>query len=72
MVLKISEKELTGFTHGFDPVHLNNLREQFDIEATPVIYLLDREKRIKGKKLDSSQVVDIIENLEKIGKSESK
>lgn len=68
----IVEKNLTGFIHGFDPVHLNNLKEQFDIDATPAIYLLDREKRIKGKKLSSDQVVEIIENLERLEKNSNK
>ncbi len=68
----IREKELTDFIHVFDPVHLNNLKEQFDIQATPVIYLLDKDKKIKGKRLSPDQVVDIIENLEKIEKNPNK
>lgn len=63
------EKKLTGFTHVFDPIHLNNLKEQFDINATPVIYLLDKDKKIKGKKIGHEQVVEIIENLEMIEKN---
>jgi thiol-disulfide isomerase/thioredoxin len=66
------EKKLTDFIHVFDPVHLNNLKEQFDIVATPVIYLLDKDKRIKGKKLAPDQVVDIINNLEQIEKNKAK
>jgi thiol-disulfide isomerase/thioredoxin len=68
----ISDQKLTDFIHVFDPVHLNNLKEQFDIDATPVIYLLDRDKKIKGKKLTPEQVVDIIENLERIEKNLNK
>jgi hypothetical protein len=52
----------------FDPVHINNVKERFDINSTPVIYLLDKDKRIKGKKLTADQVVDIIHNLENIQK----
>jgi thiol-disulfide isomerase/thioredoxin len=65
----IIDNKLTGFIHVFDPVHLNNLKEQFDINATPVIYLLDRDKRIKAKKLAHDQVIDIIKNLEKLEKN---
>jgi peroxiredoxin len=68
----IIEKKLTDFTHVFDPIHLNNLKEQFDITATPVIYLLDKDKRIKGKKLSHDQVVEIIEKLESIEKAMNK
>jgi thiol-disulfide isomerase/thioredoxin len=56
------------FIHVCDPVHLNNTKETFDINSTPVIYLLDREKKIKGKKLTAEQVVEIIKNLENIEK----
>jgi peroxiredoxin len=62
----IIDKKLSEFIHVFDPIHLNNLKEQFDITATPVIYLLDKDKKIKGKKLSHDQVAEIIENLEKI------
>jgi peroxiredoxin len=68
----IIEKKLTDFIHVFDPIHLNNLKEQFDITATPVIYLLDKDKRIKAKKLSHDQVVEIIEKLESIDKSMNK
>lgn len=68
----IIEKKLGDFTHVFDPIHLNNLKDQFDITATPVIYLLDKEKRIIGKKLAHDQVVEIIERLETIEKNYNK
>lgn len=64
----IIEKKLTDFINVFDPMHLNNTRETFDITGTPVIYLLDKDKRIKGKKVSPEQVVDILKNLEKLEK----
>ncbi len=66
------EKKLNDFIHVFDPIHLNNLKEQFDITATPVIYLLDKDKKIIAKKLSHDQVVEIIEKLESIEKSVKK
>lgn len=57
-----------NFVNVFDPVHINNIKERFDINSTPVIYLLDKDKRIKGKKLTADQVVEIIRNLENIQK----
>jgi thiol-disulfide isomerase/thioredoxin len=65
----IGEKKLLHFTHVFDPIHLNNLKETFDIQGTPVIYLLDRDKKIKAKKIAADQVVEILENLENIEKN---
>ncbi len=37
----------------------------YDIYSTPVIYLLDENKIIKGKRIDSEQLVDFIDALEK-------
>jgi thiol-disulfide isomerase/thioredoxin len=68
----VSEKKLTDFVHVFDPVHLNNLKTQFDITGTPVIYLLDKDKKIKAKKVSSEQVVEILNKLEEIEKSQNK
>jgi thiol-disulfide isomerase/thioredoxin len=65
----IIEKKLTDFIHVFDPVHLNNLKERFDIYSTPVIYILDKDKRIKAKRLGAEQVVDMLKNLEMLEKS---
>lgn len=65
----LKEHDLKYFTHVFDPIHLNNLKETFDIQGTPVIYLLDREKRIKAKKIAADQVVEILNNLETIEKN---
>ncbi len=64
----IVENKLTDFIHVFDPVHLNalTLKERFDIVATPVIYLLDKDKKIIAKKLNHDQVVELIINLEKM------
>ncbi|MES2680714.1 MAG: TlpA disulfide reductase family protein [Bacteroidota bacterium] len=57
------------FINVFDPVHLNNTKDRFDINSTPVIYLLDKDKKIKGKKLSADQTIEIIKNLESISKS---
>ena len=65
----IVEKKLTDFIHVFDPIHINNLKEKFDIQGTPVIYLLDKDKRIIGKKLATENVVEILQKLEEIEKN---
>jgi thiol-disulfide isomerase/thioredoxin len=62
------EKKLNDFIHVFDPVHLNNLKERFDIYSTPVIYILDKDKKIKAKRLGAEQVVEMLKNLENIEK----
>jgi len=48
-----------------DAVHLNNLKEKYDIFSTPVIYLLDKNKVIQAKRIGAEQIEDVITNLEK-------
>lgn len=52
-----------------DGVHLQNLKEKFDIFSTPVIYILDKGKVIRYKRISGEQVPDVIRNLEKMKKS---
>jgi thiol-disulfide isomerase/thioredoxin len=71
----IIEKKLTDFIHVFDPIHINNLKDRFDIYSTPVIYILDKDKKIKAKRLGSDQVVEMLrtlETLDKMNNSEQK
>jgi thiol-disulfide isomerase/thioredoxin len=66
----IIEKKLTDFLHYFDPIHLNNLKVNYDIYSTPVIYVLDKDKKIKAKRLAAEQVPNMLESLESIEKME--
>lgn len=68
----IVEKKLYDFVNVFDPIHLNNLKDRFDIFSTPVIYILDKDKKIKAKRLGAEQVVDLIKTLDNIDKQATK
>ena len=65
-------KNKIGFINVFDPVHLNNLKERFDIYSTPVIYILDKDKKIKAKRLGADQVIDMLKLLDKMDKAAAK
>jgi thiol-disulfide isomerase/thioredoxin len=52
-----------SFINVYDGVHLNDLKKKFDIFSTPVIYLLDKNKVIKAKRIGVEQVEDVIKNL---------
>ena len=56
----------------YDGVHVNNIKEKHDIYSTPVIYMLDRNKRIKAKRIGTEQVKDIVKQMEKEYKSVKK
>jgi thiol-disulfide isomerase/thioredoxin len=65
-------KHNLDFINVFDPVHLNNLKERFDIYSTPVIYILDKDKKIKAKRLSSDQVIDMLKVLDSMDKGKTK
>ena len=47
-----------------NPVATSNWREQYDIHSTPVIYLLDQEKKIIAKRISEKQIIKIIRSEE--------
>ncbi|MDO8999497.1 MAG: AhpC/TSA family protein [Bacteroidota bacterium] len=63
----VIDKKL-DFINVYEAIPFNNIREKFDIFATPVIYILDKDKRIKAKKLGADQVVEIIKIMEEVDK----
>jgi peroxiredoxin len=67
----IKEKQL-NFINVHDKYKQYFLRELYDIYSTPVIYLLDENKRIKGKRMDVDQLDGFIEHLEKVKELEKK
>ena len=56
----------------YDGIHINNIKEKYDIYSTPVIYVLDKNKRIKAKRIGTEQVKDIIAQLEAENKATKK
>jgi thiol-disulfide isomerase/thioredoxin len=61
----IRDHDLT-FINVYDGVHLNDLKKKFDIYSTPVIYLLDKNKVIKAKRIGVEQIEDVIKNFDKL------
>ncbi len=60
--------QLTDFMHVFDPVHLNHVKDKFDVISTPLIYILDKDKKIIVKRIATEQVVDFIKSIDKTEK----
>ena len=63
---------MTDWLHVYDPDHTQPYKSQYDVYSTPVIYLLDEKKIIRGKRLDHSNLGSLIEMLEKKDKTTSK
>jgi thiol-disulfide isomerase/thioredoxin len=67
----IKKHNLQEWTHVYDPERRSDYRSKYDVYSTPVIYLLDEKKKIQGKRIDHSnigQVIDMIERKEKQAK----
>ena len=43
-----------------DPYRQNNFRFEWDIQSTPQLYILDREKMIKAKRIGAEQIEDFV------------
>ena len=37
----------------------------YDIFSTPVIYVLDKDKKIKAKRIGTEQVIDVVKQMER-------
>mgnify|MGYP000896080447 FL=1 len=56
----ISEQKIGGMINGYDFSGQIDYREQFDVLATPTIYILDKEKRIIARKMPVEQLGDFL------------
>jgi predicted thioredoxin/glutaredoxin len=59
----IAEKGL-DWINVYDGVHYNNVVEKYDVYSTPVIYILDKNKIIKAKRVGVEQIKDIIKIMQ--------
>jgi hypothetical protein len=67
----IRENKL-DFINVYDPIHLNSFAEKYDVESTPVIFILDKDKRVKVKRVGVGQVLELLELFERIEKEQKK
>jgi thiol-disulfide isomerase/thioredoxin len=52
------------FINVYDGAHYNNAIEKYDVYSTPVIYILNKNKVIKAKRIEAEKVTTIIKALE--------
>ena len=60
-----------NWIHVHDPQHTSNFRATYDVYSTPVMYLIDKNGKIVGKKLDHSNIEGLIDFLEKKKKQDA-
>lgn len=56
----VAEHDLFDFINCWDPHNQTNFRVYYHIESTPVMFLLDKDKKIIAKKLDIEQLADML------------
>ena len=61
----VREKDMVRMMNLADPYLRSKFPLIYDIKSTPVIYLLDKNKKILGKRLASEQLGEVIDNWEK-------
>jgi thiol-disulfide isomerase/thioredoxin len=57
----IREKQLDDFINVIDRYNLSHFIDYYDIYSTPVIYLLDKDKKIIAKRIDPEQLDELLE-----------
>ena len=62
--LKYIDEHKLPWINVYDGAHYNNAVEKYDVYSTPVIYILDKNKVIKAKRIDADQVVNMIKAIE--------
>lgn len=63
----IQEYNLT-WINGWDPQRITNFDYYYNITSTPIIYILDRDKKIIAKKLPVESISSFIDNYRKYNK----
>ena len=61
----IEKLKITEWTNVVDAQNKTGYRSKYDVYTTPKIYLLDADKKIIGKGLDHSNILEVIEWTEK-------
>jgi len=62
--LKYIDEHKLDWINVYDGVFFNNVTEKYDIYSTPVIYVLDKNKIIKAKRIGVEQIKDIVRDIE--------
>jgi len=60
----IAENKLT-WINGWDPQRATNYGYYYNVQSTPMIYILDRDKKIIAKKLSVDDIPAFIDNYRK-------
>ena len=63
IAIKINVADINHDDEG-NPVASSDWRDKYDIYSTPVLYLLDKDKKIIAKRISYKQITEIIGRIE--------
>ena len=61
----VTEHNMLKWTNVWEPFGYSHYRDKYDISSSPVLYLLDKDKKIIAKRISYDQAIGIIEDIEK-------
>jgi thiol-disulfide isomerase/thioredoxin len=59
----VSKNKLTDWINVWDPANKNNFRIAYSVYSVPQVYLLDKDKKIIGRRLDSNSLSQMLAHL---------
>lgn len=65
----IAAHHLGDWINAWDPENQSNYRQLYDVYMTPVVYLLDSDKKIVAKMLGVKELTDFLNHEQRLGKS---
>ena len=66
----IKEKEMLGFYNGADEFHKSRFKVKFNVDTTPKVFILDKNREILMKNIAASQLERVFEEIAKIKEQE--
>jgi thiol-disulfide isomerase/thioredoxin len=59
----VNNHQLVGWHHVWDVNNQSRFRYKYNVKATPLIYLLDKDKKIIAKKIDNPTLIKLLDSL---------
>lgn len=59
----VDEHELVGWIHAWDPTNRSGFRYKYNVKSSPMLYLLDQDKKIIAKRIDYGSLSKFLGSL---------
>lgn len=64
----VLKNKMLKWMNVWEPFGYSQYRDKYDISSSPVLYLLDKDKKIIAKRITYEQAISVIEEIEKLEK----